>query len=460
MASLAAECKRLSERNCRLEARVQVLEQHGAARDRPAEAEKVPDGVEDDEGAEDVNVECTYTLNPSVWDAALIIGTAQVGRAGSTFALMLLLLNLVVQGVFVFLVTDALTAPVFSGGSITALREWRRNIAHSPRFADLVNSRTLASRVCAEEAGLEVSGAQKSAISSIKKFIGAGKGNYRPGMIMCCLCLLMWTLTVSKEINDIFRFARAVVAIPRGPTHLHLSATSAHLGSISLCRCCVILFFQVLRLALAGSLLVCGAFWLSYETDIPNLLLNAVALEFVFSVDELIFESLAPHQFRYVFDLCSATALELPPIRRWSGLDARGVLTAAASLSLVVCFWAVVMMPYDGILLQARVLARELTNRACARAFANLELQFQHVAPGLSLSCLRLWAQSCMSIQDSVMTQTTVIAFHQFTADHCISKILIPKSPIYLKSIVIHIMENYLYWLMMEQEIIYQENSP
>ena len=64
--SVGPSWRRLGERTCRLEARVQVLEQHGAARDRPAEAEKVPDGVEDDEGAEDVNVECTYTLNPSV----------------------------------------------------------------------------------------------------------------------------------------------------------------------------------------------------------------------------------------------------------------------------------------------------------------------------------------------------------------------------------------------------------
>ena len=236
-----------------------------------------------------------------------------------------------------------------------ALREWRRNIAHSPRFADVANSRSLASRVCGEDAGLEVAGAQKGAISQIKKFIGADKGNYRPGILMCCVCLLMWTLTVSREINDILQFSRAVIAIPRGRTQLSLSDDdAAHFASISLGRCCFVVVIQILRLVLAVVLLICGACWLAFETDIPNLLLNAVALEFVFSVDELIFESLAPLQFRQVFDRCCKTALAVAPAARRSGLDIRAVATAVLAFGFLVFVLLWVVLPYDRTLFQAR----------------------------------------------------------------------------------------------------------
>jgi hypothetical protein len=368
MAALAAECKRLAERNKQLEERVSVLGQQCRSSSPPAAAEVVPASqkrpgadfgdvhpaaaVDKDDG--EVDVENAYTLNPSVWDATLIMGTTPVGRAGSVFVLIMLLINLVVQSVFVILVSETLMEPAFDESTVQALREWRRNIAHSPRFADVANSRSLASRVCAEDAGLEVAGAQKGAISQIKKFIGTGKGNYRPGILMCCMCLLMWTLTVLREINDILQFSRAVIAIPRGHTQLILSDDTAHFASISLRRCFFVVIIQILRLVLALLLLTCGAFWLAYETDIPNLLLNAVALEFVFNVDELIFESLAPLQFRHVFNRCCETALTVAPAARRSGLDVRPVVTALLAFGFLASMAFGVMIPYDRTLFRAR----------------------------------------------------------------------------------------------------------
>ena len=96
---------------------------------------------------------------------------------------------------------------------------------------------------------------------------------------------------------------------------MEISGDSARFCTITLRRCCGVLAMQLLRLILAGTLLVCGALWLAYETDIPNLLLNAVALEFVFNVDELIFESLAPLQFKHLLGLAAECPLPLPPLR-------------------------------------------------------------------------------------------------------------------------------------------------
>ena len=99
---------------------------------------------------------------------------------------------------------------------------------------------------------------------------------------MCVLCLFMWALTISGEINSLFHFARAVIALPRAATtRLHLADDTAHFECVSGGRCLCVVIVQLCRLVLASLLLVSGALWLSYETDVGNLLLNAVALEFV-----------------------------------------------------------------------------------------------------------------------------------------------------------------------------------
>jgi len=221
---------------------------------------------------------------------------------------------------------------------------------------------SLAARVCGNDAGLEVAAGQKDAYEKIDKYMGSSKNPLpQPGLIMCILCLFMWTLTVSGEINSMLRFSRAVIALPRGNTVLERTEESARFLSISNRRCYFVVFIQMIRLALSSVLLVCGALWLSYETDMSNLLLNAVALEFVLNVDELIFENLAPLQFKHVFGLCSTTALPLPSLLhqcrqdfRWRGLDVRTVTTFFSCVAFITAIYAGFMMPYDVILRDTR----------------------------------------------------------------------------------------------------------
>ena len=208
--------------------------------------------------------------------------------------------------------------------------------------------------MCADDPGLEVAGAQKAAAAQIKKFLGVESGNSRPGLLMCMLCLTMWTLTVSCEINGILSLSRAVWHLPRGVTRVEISGDSAHFCAITLRCCCFVLAVQLLRLILAGTLLVCGALWLAYETDIPNLLLNAVALEFVFNVDELIFESLAPLQFKHLLGLVAERPLSVPPLKRWSGLDSVSTLSAVLSAAFVMAMFGVYLLPYEAVLFATR----------------------------------------------------------------------------------------------------------
>merc|ERR1712059_195729 len=134
--------------------------------------------------------------------------------------------------------------------------------------------------------------------------------------------MFAWTLTVSKEFHSLISMARGVrSSSSMGPTKVVALDSS---GSLQLCNlgplhtvfaATVILF----RIVIAIALLICGLKFLSYTIEIPELLLNAVALEFVLNVDELIFESLAP------FRACSFVENLQPVILcqryQWRGLD-------------------------------------------------------------------------------------------------------------------------------------------
>ena len=67
-----------------------------------------------------------------------------------------------------------------------------------------------------------------------------------------------------------------------------------------------------------------------YEISIAEIMLNAAALEFVLSTDELIFESLAPSRARRL--IRQTRGFMLPPDKTWSGLDRRSVVTVLGVL--------------------------------------------------------------------------------------------------------------------------------
>jgi hypothetical protein len=93
-------------------------------------------------------LEQTYELQESMWDAAVYIGTEPFGGAGSAYALFLLVLNVSIQFIFVLLVWGIVETPQFDQDTVDSFRGWRRNIAHDSNQMDVLSQRSLASRVC------------------------------------------------------------------------------------------------------------------------------------------------------------------------------------------------------------------------------------------------------------------------------------------------------------------------
>ena len=135
-------------------------------------------------------------------------------------------------------------------------------------------------------------------------------------------------------------------------TEMLLADDAISFVSISTGRMCFVLVTQTVRLAIACLLLVSGAEWLAYTTSMSDMLLNAVALEFVLNIDELVFEALGPLQLKNVIDLCSS--LPGPPVTRWRGIDRTACMTFvifAGSASLIVFFW---LLPYRDVLIETK----------------------------------------------------------------------------------------------------------
>eukprot|EP00937_MAST-01D_sp_MAST-1D-sp2_P005633 g5633.t1 len=250
------------------------------------------------------------SLEPSVWSSALLCGTVPGdGAAPSALLAMLLLINVAIQAIFCFIVYEALSTPQITEDTVLEYRGWRRNVAHDYKFYNAASGKSLARRVCENDAGLEVSGEQAHVARSLFQYLGEGDGRdmTATGTLMASLALVIWSLSVVREVQSVWRMAGAVCAIPRGAhggtrSSLQRQADGGAgagegaltFDSIGLPRLCTVLFAYAARVGLAVFLLIYGSLFLVYTIPLQDLLLNAVALEFVIMVDEVIFETLAP----------------------------------------------------------------------------------------------------------------------------------------------------------------------
>ena len=125
-------------------------------------------------------------------------------------------------------------------------------------------------RVCANEPGLELSGAQALAHQQLADYLSGGG---TPLLVLCCF---VWFMLVFNDLGSSLRVMRAVFRL-RGPhTVISKHPTSATHEIISLSRTRVACFLavQVYRSVLSVILLVGGTWFLLVTIDTQSLLLN------------------------------------------------------------------------------------------------------------------------------------------------------------------------------------------
>ena len=106
--------------------------------------------------------------------------------------------------------------------------------------------------------------------------------------------------------------------------------------SISSTRLAVLTAVVLCRTGVAMLLGVSGALWLCKTRDTSDIFLNAVALDFVLEVDDVLFRVLAPRCMLLYVE--SIEPLELGTRKMWRGADAQCVLKLVALVATVLMF--------------------------------------------------------------------------------------------------------------------------
>ena len=151
---------------------------------------------------------------------------------------------------------------------------------------------------------------------------------------MCILACFTWSLTVSKEVNAAADMILGALRIEKGrSTSLEEEDDEYSFASMTKLRVYVFSIVQCLRMTLAGWLLWYGTEFLVYTTSLTELMLNAVALEFIMTIDELLFSSIMPYRVRTLVEHVSALEVSLPV---WQGFDVRNTFTCIAAFSLMI----------------------------------------------------------------------------------------------------------------------------
>ncbi|CAJ1450174.1 unnamed protein product [Effrenium voratum] len=287
-----------------------------------------------------------YAFGESTWDLAMFIGTGALGPAGSFQTLILLLTNVFIQGIFVGIAWYNFLVPDLDADTVNDAWRWRRSSAHTLSEYDDVAQMSLAQRVCRGDKSLHISGVQMGLNEDIEKYLkpdATGFEAYFTGQVLCLVALVCWYLMVAKEVSHALALHRGFLAVPRGENKLEprenpfTQITHFRLVSVTSRRVLGSYILLIYRLFAAALLIYVGTFFLVYTVNVTELILNAVALEIILEIDELIFDALATTPGRHLVH--HLEPLPMPSLPRFRGADAK-------SLSMSVLIPAVTMIIY------------------------------------------------------------------------------------------------------------------
>jgi len=151
---------------------------------------------------------------------------------------------------------------------------------------------------------------------------------------------LLWCLVVLADVNQNLQFTTAALCIPRGSSVLLRHGDQYHYARVSHGQAACVVVMCIIRLAIAAVLGVIGLEWLSRTTSIGELILNGVALEFVFSIDERVFDACTGFRVKHIVG--NMVPLRRPNLltRSFKGFSAGPVLVMTLACAGAVAAFA------------------------------------------------------------------------------------------------------------------------
>eukprot|EP00927_Polykrikos_kofoidii_P005463 TRINITY_DN12164_c0_g2_i1.p1 TRINITY_DN12164_c0_g2~~TRINITY_DN12164_c0_g2_i1.p1 ORF type:complete len:710 (+),score=123.00 TRINITY_DN12164_c0_g2_i1:128-2257(+) len=247
-----------------------------------------------------------YTLLESVWDCSLALNRRQVESAGTALFIIALLLNVIVQFFFcwILLWTDDFVPESPSVSRFEKLAEqmyeWRMTEGHSLDHLDLRDV-SLVSRVCANDPSLSIANGQESLLAEINSYLNIESDeqfqfhltNSLPtGSMLAIVCIFYHCMILLGRVREVMTRLLALLMIPR--THNTVFDDIGGIDSISNARLACELVLIGLRIVIALLLLYVGIVWLASTSAITDLILNTAALSFVLDFDLVLFQAIVP----------------------------------------------------------------------------------------------------------------------------------------------------------------------
>ncbi|CAE7375495.1 unnamed protein product [Symbiodinium sp. CCMP2592] len=287
----------------------------------------------------------------SVWSIPVVFGLVDVGCFDMLFALILVLLSLGMQAAFSWiLLTDDFIGEGFDA-QMESAKTWRTSVAHDHKHMDLAD-RSLVSRVCAGDESLILSTNQATLVEHINSFLGLSELDFeppffQPGVLLCMLCIIQWSLCVYKELRRIWLQFEATCSVAKSRRTAFLDNS---LGSISWFRFGMLLTTYILRVGIASVLLGGGVLWLARTTSIEELMLNAVALNSILDIDEFVFAGMTPIKIQHAIQ--NLTPIRIKYSRCRSQLEAFVHFTSL--LALICASYFLLLVPLSDTMLSVK----------------------------------------------------------------------------------------------------------
>eukprot|EP00927_Polykrikos_kofoidii_P008655 TRINITY_DN13605_c0_g1_i2.p1 TRINITY_DN13605_c0_g1~~TRINITY_DN13605_c0_g1_i2.p1 ORF type:complete len:703 (+),score=85.02 TRINITY_DN13605_c0_g1_i2:127-2235(+) len=280
-----------------------------------------------------------YALSMSVWDGMFAIHHPRVGRGAAVLLFIAIFLNLIAQVSFCF---GLVTSDDFNPGASSkfadipkVMRRWRLTDGHDLSNRDRLG-RSLVSRVCAGDGGLSIATKQAATLQEIDSYLGISQsGHFGRGPFLATVCIFYYCVAVIQDIREASHCILALMSLPRARC-TQVSVNNEFVAVSWSCLHCNLIVASV-RVVVALALLYVGVVWLATTTETQELILNASALCFVLTLDELLFHTIVPC---VVQDAVSEVAPMKFKRNRWN-LEAFFPLFIVLAIPIVVYFTTV-----------------------------------------------------------------------------------------------------------------------
>eukprot|EP00933_Yihiella_yeosuensis_P053687 TRINITY_DN5195_c0_g1_i1.p1 TRINITY_DN5195_c0_g1~~TRINITY_DN5195_c0_g1_i1.p1 ORF type:complete len:743 (-),score=87.82 TRINITY_DN5195_c0_g1_i1:257-2281(-) len=184
------------------------------------------------------------------------------------------------------------------------MAEWRATNGHSKGKVDNLGT-PLISKLCKGQ----LFSYEQSAFAVVQQYL-SGKV---PGSYLGTLALCVWVLTVFKEWRGLMEQVTALLRLPSAgsdeKTVKYEDGSLIVTGITRGARWALLLSTQLPRFIIMGFLCVVGAKWICQTASLSDLVLNAIALEFVMDIDELTYQVLVSTRTQYWLSLVASVPL-------------------------------------------------------------------------------------------------------------------------------------------------------